>query len=114
MRYSAGLVDEDPQHASFAPAAQLDFNYFQASRGRDSLCYFPNSINVKCHETSDLLADAQQKNGLKLKSGLAPTGVFRQSWYYTTVSNHKYTPVRSKRQTAQANGVMTRLVLGRR
>jgi hypothetical protein len=107
MRDSSWLVDEDTQHATFAPAAQLHFYNLQAGRRRDSLCYFSNSIYVKCHETSDLLACRTVENGLKLKSGLAPTGVFRQSWYYTTVSNHKYTPLSSKRQTAQANRVTT-------
>jgi len=59
MRDAAVLVDEDSQHAGFAPAAQLHVYNLQAGRGRDPLCYFSNSIDVKCHETSDLLADAQ-------------------------------------------------------
>jgi len=50
------------------------------------------------------------KNRLKLKSGLAPTGVFRQSWYYTTVSRYKYTPLGMKKQTTSGTGDVKQLV----
>jgi len=40
--------------------------------------------------------------------GLRPLVCFAKIWYYTTVSNHQYTPLEGKRQTLQS--VQTRLV----
>ena len=50
VRHPAGLVDEDPQHAGLAPAAQLNLDHFQPAGGRHALRNFPNSIDLKCHE----------------------------------------------------------------
>jgi hypothetical protein len=42
-------------------------------------------VEVNCHKNSGLASPQCQQKVVQVKSGLAPTGVFRQSWYYTAV-----------------------------
>ena len=79
VRHPAGLVDEDAQHAGFPPTAQLDLDHLQAQRSRHALRYRPDWFDVNSHKTSGLAPAGRIKKGPQVKSGLAPTGVFRQS-----------------------------------
>jgi hypothetical protein len=78
MRDSIRLIDEDPQHARFASAAQLNLHHLEPG-GR---CHPSHDrvylIQINCHKNSDLDAISRRENPVQVKSGLAPTGVFRQ------------------------------------
>jgi hypothetical protein len=65
-----------------ASSADFDFNDFQPVRARNALGDLPDSIQIKSHDFSNLrrkAAPVPRANRPKLKSGLAPTGVLRQS-----------------------------------
>jgi hypothetical protein len=69
-----------------ASTEELDFDYFESARGRYAICDASHTINVKRHESNNLLADGCTTEGLQLKSGLAPTGVLRQMPVHSSYS----------------------------
>src|SRR5438105_14164006 len=85
MRYAAWLINKNPQHARLASAAQLDFHNFHTQRSSHALRNRMYLIQVNCHKNSGLASPQCPRKAVQVKSGLAPTGVFRQSWYYTAV-----------------------------
>jgi hypothetical protein len=60
-------------------------------------------IEVNCHKNNGLASLQCQQKVPQVKSGLAPTGVFRQSWYYTAVpvANIRWLKAKNKSTDAQ-------------
>jgi hypothetical protein len=50
MRDPVRLVDKNPQHACFAGATQLNFNYLNAQRCRYAVSDGAYVIKVNCHK----------------------------------------------------------------
>jgi|KBSMisStandDraft_5_1062788.scaffolds.fasta_scaffold03240_2 hypothetical protein len=85
MRHPTRLVNEDPQQAALAAATKLHFHQFQSAGGGNTFGDLLHPLDLKCHSINYLAKSGAVPIGHQLKSGLAPTGVFRQkSWYYTT------------------------------
>src|ERR1019366_1969004 len=107
-------VNKNAQHAVLARPAYLRLDYFQPARARHALGNLPDLLQIKSHVFSNLRPNRRAShsskspvnrpaNRPKLKSGLSPTGVLRQSWHYdTTVFIANYTPPLWKTQTAWA------------
>src|SRR5881628_792335 len=83
VRNTFRLINNNAKHSRFAAATKLDIHNFQTAGVRYPLGNLADSLHLKRHRTSTLRVTADHSN----KSGLSPTGVFRQIlWYYTTVS----------------------------
>jgi hypothetical protein len=70
MRYSRqwigpcrGLVQKHAQHPSLAPTEELDVKNFESAGGGDPVRNSPDTINVKRHESNNLLADGRITDG---------------------------------------------------
>jgi hypothetical protein len=70
-------------------------------------------VEVNCHKNSGLARPQSLQKAVQVKSGLAPTGVFRQSWYYTAVpvANIRWLKAKNKSTNARHNSHLARISL---
>ena len=95
-----GLVEKHAQHASLASTQVLDVEDLESAGGCDPVRDSPHAIDVKRHESNNLLADGCNTDGAyQLKSGLAPTGVLRQKPVHSSSQLLNIRPFGGKRQT---------------